>query len=219
MSYTLPPLPYALDALAPVISAETLDYHYNKHHAGYVTKLNALVLNNASLKDVSLDALLLKDRSTLPAGVYNCAAQTWNHTFYWKSLTAPKPAGTANLPSEKLNGLIVKSFGSFDAFKKSFSDVAAGHFGSGWAWLVQDKATGLLKIVETHDAVSAFSGTFFLYYFRYSVYLTNNYFSFSFSKPLPISYFSLPLRLIRNSCFNLRCLGTRLLYRLPQRSS
>ncbi|KAJ1548452.1 hypothetical protein HK405_003143 [Cladochytrium tenue] len=159
MAFTLPPLPYALDALAPHLSKETLDFHYNKHHASYVTKLNALAGSAPSLQALSLDDVVRKGpgpASGLPAGAYNSAAQTWNHTFYWNSL-APNPTGAPTKPSEKLAALIDKSFGSFDAFKQKFSDVAAGHFGSGWAWLVQDKASGLLKIVDTHDAVSAFS--------------------------------------------------------------
>ncbi|KAJ3330496.1 hypothetical protein HDU76_005525 [Blyttiomyces sp. JEL0837] len=132
--------------------------HYGKHHQAYVTKLNQLAAGTP-LKDQSLDEIVAKGPSGgLPAGVYNSAAQTWNHTFYWKSLTpVAQGAGPNNQPSDKLKALIEKSFGSFDAFKTKFSDSAAGHFGSGWAWLVQDKATGLLKIVDTHDAVSAFS--------------------------------------------------------------
>ncbi|KAJ3412531.1 hypothetical protein HDV05_000612 [Chytridiales sp. JEL 0842] len=158
MSFVLPELPYEKTALAPHISPETIDYHYGKHHASYVTKLNSLISTNPTLSTyTTLESLLRADRSTLPAGVYNSAAQTWNHTFYWKSLAPASTLPTPNLPSEKLLALITKSFGSFEAFKKQFSDVAAGHFGSGWAWLVQDKASGLLKIVETHDAVSAYS--------------------------------------------------------------
>ncbi|KAJ3098428.1 Superoxide dismutase [Phlyctochytrium planicorne] len=152
--FALSPLPYALSALAPYISAETLEFHYGKHHAGYITKLNSLV-EGTSLKSLSIEEILRKDRSTLPAGVYNSAAQAWNHTFYWKSMTTP--AESAKGPSPKLKKLLTDSFGSEQAFRQKFSDVAAGHFGSGWAWLVQDNKTGLLKITETHDAVSAYS--------------------------------------------------------------
>ncbi|KAJ3029374.1 UNVERIFIED_CONTAM: hypothetical protein HDU68_012341 [Siphonaria sp. JEL0065] len=156
MSYTLEALPYAQDALAPHLSAETLDFHYNKHHASYVTKLNSLI-GSSDLKSLSIEEITAKGPTNVPAGIYNSAAQTYNHTFYWKSLA---PVATRQAaPSEKFNALIVKSFGSFDAFKTKFSDVAAGHFGSGWAWLVQDKATGLLKIVDTHDAVSVIHDT------------------------------------------------------------
>ncbi|KAJ3031905.1 UNVERIFIED_CONTAM: hypothetical protein HDU68_010864 [Siphonaria sp. JEL0065] len=148
--YKLEALPYAQDALAPHLSAETLDFHYNKHHASYVTRLNSIITSD--LKSLSIEEITAKGPTKVPAGIYNSAAQTYNHTFYWKSL-APVASRQA-APSEKLNALIVKSFGSFDAFKTKFNEVAAGHFGSGWAWLVQDVTTGLLKIVETHDAVS-----------------------------------------------------------------
>ncbi|KAJ3219187.1 hypothetical protein HDU67_002183 [Dinochytrium kinnereticum] len=154
MAYTLTALPYALDALAPAISAETLDFHYNKHHASYVTKLNTLVASSP-LKDSSIEEIVKKDRSTLPAGVYNSAAQAWNHSFYWESLAPLKE--NVHTPSERMAALITKSFGSYDAFKTKFTDAAAGHFGSGWAWLVQEKSTGLLKVIDTHDAVSALS--------------------------------------------------------------
>ncbi|KAI8848673.1 iron-containing superoxide dismutase [Chytridium lagenaria] len=156
MVFALSPLPYALNALAPLISAETLDFHYNKHHAGYITKLNSIV-EGTSLKSLSLEQILRKDRSTLPAGVYNSAAQAWNHSFYWKSLTTPTES--AKGPSPRLKSLIERSFGSEQNFRKQFSDVAAGHFGSGWAWLVQDNSSGLLKVTDSHDAVSAYSDT------------------------------------------------------------
>ncbi|KAJ3196943.1 hypothetical protein HK101_006992 [Irineochytrium annulatum] len=149
------PLPYSLDALSPNISAETLDFHYNKHHASYITKLNALS-GSTPLKDLTIEEIVKKDKASLPAGAYNAAAQAWNHTFYWDSL-APL-SQDVHKPSEKLTALINKSFGSYDAFKTKFSEVAAGHFGSGWAWLVQDNASGNLKVIETHDAVSPLSG-------------------------------------------------------------
>lgn len=151
MPFTLPPLPYGLDALAPHISQETLDFHYNKHHAGYVTKLNGLVANNKALESRSLADLVSSDPKSLPAGVYNNAAQIWNHTFYWSSLASPS-AGGGGQPGEALLTAITQSFGSFDEFKTQFSNVAAGHFGSGWAWLVLDKSSGKLRIVDTHDA-------------------------------------------------------------------
>ncbi|KAJ3190724.1 hypothetical protein HK101_008435 [Irineochytrium annulatum] len=188
MPITLPPLPYANDFLEPVISRETLDFHYGKHHAGetvvagndflasachaprgYVTKLNGLLQSSPALSKLSLEQLLRPSllSQSLPAGAYNCAAQTWNHTFYWKSLINPKKAQP---PSAKMKALIDRSFGSMDAFKKKFSDAAAGHFGSGWAWLVQEvcalfiftldfKASGLLRVMETHDAVCAYTDT------------------------------------------------------------
>jgi Fe-Mn family superoxide dismutase len=152
--HTLPALPYSLDALSPHISKETLDFHYNKHHQTYVTKLNALVEGNSNLSKRSLIELVSSDARNLPAGVYNNAAQIWNHTFYWNSLTPPSKF---TKPSSSFVELINKSFGSFDNFKNKFSDVAAGHFGSGWAWLVLDTSTGLLKIIDTHDAVCPLS--------------------------------------------------------------
>jgi len=141
MAFTLPELPYPKDALAPHISERTLDFHHGKHHNAYVTKLNAAIegtdLANKSLED------LIKSQS---GGVFNNAAQVWNHTFYWNSMT-PKGGGEPSGPiAEAING----AFGNFAAFKEKFSAAAAGHFGSGWAWLVVDG--GKLAIHETHDA-------------------------------------------------------------------
>ena len=113
-----------------------------KHHAGYVTKLNAAVKDNADLAAKSLDDLVL----SAEGGVYNNAAQIWNHTFYWKSLS-PNGGGA---PTGKVAEMITAQWGSFDDFKKEFSTVAGGHFGSGWAWLVEKD--GKLAIVGTHDA-------------------------------------------------------------------
>jgi superoxide dismutase, Fe-Mn family len=139
-----------------------LEFHYGKHHASYVAKLNSIVSSStsSSLKSMSLEQILRADLKTLPPGTYNSAAQTWNHSFYWDSL-APVSTNKHTLPSPRLGKLIDKSFGSFDAFKTKFSDAAGGHFGSGWAWLVQEKANGLLKVTETHDGVSAYSGLLF----------------------------------------------------------
>jgi Fe-Mn family superoxide dismutase len=154
MSFKLEPLPYAQNALEPHISGETVDFHYNKHHAAYVTKLNAAVSGNSTLEKKSLTEIVSSDPKSFPAGVYNNAAQTWNHTFYWNSLAPPyaKGGNGGGVPTGNLANLINKSFGSFDEFKKKFSDSAAGHFGSGWAWLCLDSKDGLLKIVDTHDA-------------------------------------------------------------------
>lgn len=127
-----------------------MEFHYEKHHRGYVTKLNTLVQNSA-LQDKTLTELVASDPKTLPGGVYNCAAQTWNHTFYWNSLTAPKNSVG---PSEPVLKAINESFGSYDDFVKKFTDVSVNHFASGWSWLVLDKATGKLRIVDTHDAGS-----------------------------------------------------------------
>lgn len=155
MSRTLPPLPYAMDALEPHISAETLDFHYNKHHASYLNKLNTLT-KGGEHEDVSVGDLVRKGQKTLPASIYNNAAQVWNHTFYWMSLA---PTSTPTEPSSRLMSMIDNSFGSMDDFQRKFSEIAAGHFGSGWAWLVQN-SDGMLEIKDTHDAVSIWSGMF-----------------------------------------------------------
>jgi len=144
--FTLPPLPYAEDALAPHISAETVRFHYGKHHQGYVTKLNTFVAGRPDLLNKTLEEVVLTEKE---AKIFNPAAQTWNHTFYWNSMS-PRGGGA---PSGKINEAISASFGSVDKFKEQFTEVAAGHFGSGWAWLVQDKE-GKLKVVGTHDAAT-----------------------------------------------------------------
>ena len=143
MSFTVEPLPYAKDALAPHISAETLEFHYEKHHKGYLTKLNEIAATNKDVASKSLEELVKTEKGK----VFNLAAQVWNHTFYWKSMS-PNGGG---VPSGRIGAAIDKSFGSFDNFKKQFNDAAANHFGSGWAWLVRDDQNNL-KIVDTHDA-------------------------------------------------------------------
>ncbi|WP_341666838.1 superoxide dismutase [Fe] [Alcaligenes sp. SDU_A2] len=142
MAFTLPALPYELNALEPHVSKETLEFHYGKHHQAYVTNLNNLVagteFENASLEDV------VKKSS---GGVFNNAAQVWNHTFYWNSLS-PNGGGA---PSGKLADAINAKWGSFDAFKEAFTKSAVGNFGSGWTWLVK-KTDGSLDIVNTSNA-------------------------------------------------------------------
>ncbi|MCB9653679.1 MAG: superoxide dismutase [Deltaproteobacteria bacterium] len=142
MAFTLPPLPYAPEALAPHISAETLSFHHGKHHQAYVTKLNALT-EGKDLASKSLDELV----RTTEGGVFNQAAQVWNHTFYWNSM-APNAGGE---PTGKIAEAIQRDFGSFANFKEQFSTAAAGQFGSGWAWLVKDGA-GKLAIATTSNA-------------------------------------------------------------------
>ena len=142
MAITLPELPWAKDALAPHISAETIDYHYGKHHAAYVTKLNAAIEGTADA-DKSLEEIV----KSSSGGVFNNAAQVWNHTFYWNSIS---PTG-GGAPSGDLAAAIDRDFGSFDDFKKAFADAAATQFGSGWAWLVKD-SDGKLSIVKTANA-------------------------------------------------------------------
>jgi len=142
----LPPLPYAQDALAPVISAQTLSFHYGKHHKAYVDNLNKLVAGT-DLSETPLEALIkaVAGKSD-KAGVFNNAAQVWNHTFFWNSM---KPNG-GGAPSGAVAKAIDASFGSYDNFKKEFSNAAMTQFGSGWAWLVADK--GQLKIAKTPNA-------------------------------------------------------------------
>jgi len=136
MAIELPPLPYARDALAPHISAETLDFHYGKHHQTYVTNLNNMI-KGTEFENLGLDDIVKK----ASGGMFNNAAQVWNHTFYWNSLS-PRGGGE---PSGKLADAIKKTFGSFQQFKDQFTQTAVGTFGSGWAWLVQrpDGALGL----------------------------------------------------------------------------
>lgn len=160
MAFQLESLPYAQDALAPHISAETLSFHYGKHHAGYVSKLNTIATANAgALAGKSLVQIITADPKTLPAGAFNCAAQTWNHTFYWKSLAPPAQGGGKDLdPNSELAKKIQESYGDMAAFKAKFSEVAGGHFASGWAWLVYEKSSKKVKIVDTHDAGCPLTG-------------------------------------------------------------
>jgi len=139
MEHTLPALPYAKDALAPHISAETLEFHYGKHHQAYVTNLNNLI-KGTEYENLDLEATVKK----APAGgVYNNSAQVWNHTFFWNSM---KPNGGGE-PSGALADAIKAKWGSFDDFKKAFQASAVGNFGSAWTWLVK-KADGSVDIVN-----------------------------------------------------------------------
>jgi Fe-Mn family superoxide dismutase len=142
MAIELPKLPYDMDALAPHISKETLEFHYGKHHQAYVTNLNNLI-PGTPFEGKSLEDII----KTSTGGVFNNAAQVWNHTFYWHSLS---PKG-GHEPTGKLADLIVKNFGSFEAFKEQFTKTAIGTFGSGWAWLVKNP-DGSLAITSTSNA-------------------------------------------------------------------
>ncbi|MDC0832778.1 superoxide dismutase [Leptolyngbya valderiana BDU 20041] len=146
MAFTLPELPYAKDALAPHISAQTLEFHYGKHHAGYVKKLNAAI-EGTDMADKSLEDII-KATAGDPekSGVFNNAAQVWNHTFYWQCM---KPGGGGK-PTGALAQKIDAEFGSFDNFISELKSAAGGQFGSGWAWLVQDGDS--LKVVKTPNA-------------------------------------------------------------------
>lgn len=143
MNHVLPPLPYEKNALEPHMSADTLTYHHDKHHAAYVNKLNTLI-ENTEHADQSLDAIVTSSFGK-NAGIFNNAAQVWNHSFFWE-LMAPgsrEPAGRAL-------ELIEKNFGSFDEFSKKFAAAGAGQFGSGWVWLVADGDS--LEIMATPNA-------------------------------------------------------------------
>lgn len=147
MKHELPPLPYSLDALAPTLSKETLEYHYGKHHKAYVDKLNELI-PGTEFAELSLEEIIKK----APAGpIFNNAAQIWNHTFYWHSMT---PESTKNKPHGELASDIDKAFGSFEKFKEAFNKAAVAQFGSGWAWLIKD-AQGL-SIQTTSNAATPF---------------------------------------------------------------
>lgn len=150
MTFTLPPLPYAKDALAPHISAQTFDFHHGKHHQAYVTKLNELIAGTeyekASLEDIILAAA--KDPAPAKTPLFNNAAQHWNHSFFWHCLT-PKNGG--GKPSGDLAKKIDSDLGGYDKFAADFKAAAIAQFGSGWAWLVADK-DNKLKITKTSNA-------------------------------------------------------------------
>ena len=142
MAFELPALPYEKNALEPHISSETLDFHYGKHHNTYVQKLNGLV-EGTDLEGKSLEDII----KTSSGGVFNNAAQIWNHTFYWNSLS-PNGGGE---PTGAVADAINAAFGSFEDFKAKFNDMAVNNFGSSWTWLVK-KADGSLDIVNTSNA-------------------------------------------------------------------
>jgi len=144
VQHQLPALPYAMDALQPHISKETLEFHYGKHHQTYVTNLNNLV-KGTEFEAMSLEDIIKKSSG----GMFNNAAQIWNHTFYWNSLS-PKGGGK---PTGNLAKAIDAKFGSFDEFKKQFSAAAIGTFGSGWAWLTKN-ADGSVAIESTSNAAT-----------------------------------------------------------------
>jgi len=142
MAHELPPLPYSMDALAPTISKETLEYHYGKHHKAYVDNLNKLIVGTP-FAEASLEKTILEGTGS----IFNNAAQVWNHTFYWHCLT-PK---SSQAPTGRLADAMNKKFGSFEEFKKLFTQTGIGTFGSGWAWLVKNK-TGELELLSTSNA-------------------------------------------------------------------
>jgi Fe-Mn family superoxide dismutase len=150
MAFELKPLPYAQDALEPHMSARTVDFHYNKHHRGYVNKLNELVANTP-LERKSLEELIRDmagQRGQRPKKIFNNAAQVWNHTFFWESM---KP-GAGGRPNARLMPLIDRSFGSYDEFKNLFKKSAVEQFGSGYVWLTQEG--NRLEVSATANAMS-----------------------------------------------------------------
>ncbi len=148
MAIELPALPYDRTALEPHISAETIDYHYSKHHQTYVTNLNNLIAGT-EFENADLETIVRKSQG----GLFNNAAQVWNHTFYWNCL---KPNG-GGAPTGKLAEAIDAAFGGFEAFKAEFTKTAIGTFGSGWAWLVQ-RPDGSLALVSTSNAATPLTG-------------------------------------------------------------
>ena len=149
MEHTLPALPYALDALQPHISKETLEYHYGKHHQTYVTNLNNLI-KGTEFENAALEEIVKKSS----AGLFNNAAQVWNHTFYWNCLT-PNGGGA---PTGALADAINAKWGSFDKFKEEFTKSCLANFGSGWTWLAK-KTDGSVDIVNTSNAATPLTGT------------------------------------------------------------
>jgi Fe-Mn family superoxide dismutase len=142
MEHKLPDLPFSKDALAPNISAETLEYHYSKHHKTYVDNLNKLI-PGTEFENISLENIIKK----ATGGIFNNAAQSWNHTFYWNCLS-PKGGG---IPAGDTGKAITKAFGSFDQFKEKFTSTALTLFGSGWVWLVKN-TDGSISIEATSNA-------------------------------------------------------------------
>ena len=144
--FVLPPLPYNKEDFAPYFSKETFEYHHEKHHNAYVTNLNNLLQNDDKLNALDLEQVILAAKDT-NVGVFNNAAQVWNHTFFWHSI---KPNGGGR-PTGKIAALIDSSFGSFDDFVQNFKQAAVSQFGSGWAWLVMGD-NNVLQIVKTSNA-------------------------------------------------------------------
>ncbi len=146
MPFQLPDLPYAKDALAPVMSAETFDYHHGKHHKAYVTKTNELLEGEQGLSGASLAHVIREAQRSGNAKLFNNSAQLWNHSFFWQCLAPAK----GQKPEGKLEHLINDAFGNADALIQKLQEEAVNHFGSGWAWLVLDR--GGLRVTSLHDA-------------------------------------------------------------------
>lgn len=145
MTFILPELPFDINAFGDVISGETFDYHHGKHHKAYVDKTNAMIAEDMSLSGASLSEVILAAKTKGNAGLFNNAAQIWNHSFYWQCLSPSEQA-----PSGRLKSLIDSSFGNHETMLAELKKEAVGHFASGWAWLILDG--GSLKITSLHDA-------------------------------------------------------------------
>jgi len=143
MTFQLPNLPFGMDDLSPHLSKETIDYHYHKHHKGYVNKLNHLI-PNTPFANKSLEAII---KVAPPGNIFNNAAQIWNHNFYWQCLTP----NSSKSPSGELSSAITQHFQSFHQFKETFNKIAMSTFGSGWVWLVKDNQSNL-TIISTSNA-------------------------------------------------------------------
>lgn len=152
MPVTLPDLPFAYDALAPLMSRETLEYHHDKHHATYVTKTNEL-LPASGLEGKSLEAIVLTAWKEKKTSLFNNSAQVWNHNFFWSCM---KPGGGGKKLPEALSKKIEKDLGGYDIFRTKFVEACVGQFGSGWGWLVLDNASGKLEILKTPNAETPF---------------------------------------------------------------
>lgn len=147
--FNLPSLPFAKDALQPHMTAQTFDYHHGKHHAAYVTNLNNLLANGHALSSKSLEEVIVASHNKSDMqGIFNNAAQVWNHSFFWHCLS-PNGGGK---PEGKLLELIERDFGSFEGFTSEFKQAGATQFGSGWAWLVWDSSSSKLKVIKTSNA-------------------------------------------------------------------
>jgi len=143
--FVLPKLPYELDALEPVLSKETLEYHYGKHHAAYITNLNGLI-DGSDFANMPIEDIIARADGPM----FNNSAQAYNHTFYWDGMKPPT-GDKDNLPTGQVADALKEAFGDFEKFKAAFSEVGAKHFGSGWAWLLKNKS-GKLEIKGMHDA-------------------------------------------------------------------
>lgn len=148
MAFELPALPYAMNALEPYISERTMEFHYGKHHKAYVDNLNKLIAG-PHFEQMSLEEIIRKTAGkTEYAGIFNNAAQAWNHAFFW---TCMQPGGGGE-PAGEMKKKIERSFGGYDKFREEFAAAATTQFGSGWAWLAEDEESGKLKVIKTANA-------------------------------------------------------------------